>query len=118
MPATLVEPTTQKTYFRGGRLPGTRNKVSTKCQANIEAVFNGLGGWESMLEWAKANLDTFYGSVYPKLLATEQDSKSTGPIRVLVYAPNQASDKPLDIVNGAVTQIVQAEGQVDEKEAG
>lgn len=120
--ATIVERPVERTYFRGGRQAGTRNKVSTKCKANIEAVFNGLGGWEEMLDWAKAHKDIFYGTVYPRLLATEQESKGTSSVRVLVYAPNQSSDKPLDAVgqiladNGdpVSTQNTQAETQTDE----
>lgn len=123
---TLVESPKHDKYFNHeqcvagpGRPAGSRNRVSTTAKKNIQAVFDGLGSWESMLEWARENKDTFYGSVYPRLLATEADSKGSGPIRVLVYAPQTPSDKPLEIINvltdpTASTQEMQAEEQAEE----
>jgi hypothetical protein len=95
--------------FRQGRQSNTRNVLSGTVKKNIQLVFDGLGGWEAMLNWARENRDVFYGSVYPKLLPTEGYDKA-GNIRVLVYAP---SNKPLE-TGQAVGEMIAEDMQVDD----
>lgn len=115
----LVDESPAATYFpnlpvhvkRMGRPFGTRNHLSKTCKENIQAVFDGLGGWESMLAWAGSHRSEFYLSVYPRLLANEGVVKGSGNIRVVVYgAP---TDKPLDL-HGTDTTTCSVEGQSDE----
>ncbi len=93
-----------------GRPKGRRNTQGVKVREAIERVFSGLGGWDAMLAWAKDNPSLFYASVVPKLLPHELAESGAGQsIRVVVYAPNQPTDKPLDITIPASAQIEQAE---------
>jgi hypothetical protein len=75
----LSEPTK-----RGGRAPGSQNKVTTTVKDNMLAVFNRLGGTHKMAEWAEANLTEFY-KLYARLIPT--DVKLSGD-----------ADNPLQVV--------------------
>jgi serine/threonine protein phosphatase PrpC len=89
---------------------------SGKVKQTIMAVFDGLGGWEAMLTWAQKNQDLFYGTIYPKLLPTEGYEKGSGPIRVLVYAPQQSpTDKQVVLLDTALVQPMQAAEQAEER---
>ena len=99
---SLVEPYQPTRTFRAGRKPQTQNVISGKVKQNIIKVFDGLGGWEQMLAWARKHQDVFYTSIYPKLLPTEGYEKGSGSIRVLVYAPNSGEQTPQPVVLGAI----------------
>lgn len=96
------------TYFTGprlrnpnqlGRPKGAKNKLATTAKQAIESVFMGLGGWESMMEWAKENKDCFYGQVFPKLLPVDaQLQQKSNDIRVLVYAPQSGQTEQQTVV--------------------
>ena len=82
---TLVDTLTPTRLFRQGRQPGTRNVHSKTVKHNVMQVFEGLGGWEAMLHWAKENQTAFYTVVYPKLLPTElAESGAGGSLTVIV----------------------------------
>jgi len=100
---TLVESRTPTRSFRLGRKSQTQNVMSGKVKQNIIAVFEGLGGWEQMLAWAREHQDMFYGQIYPKLLPTENYQKGSGSIRVLVYAPNSGEQTPQPVVLAAMS---------------
>ena|ERR1041384_2789964 len=88
----IIEACLPVKYFgKGGRKPGSRNKVSATAKRNIEAVFDGLGGWEAMMNWARFHPNEFYVQIYPRILANEGMTKGSGDIRVLVYAPGDAA---------------------------
>ena len=95
--ATLVESQSPTRLFRQTRKGNLRHVGSVKVKQNIIAVFEGLGGWENMLAWARSHQDVFYGQIYPKLLPTEGYQPGSGSIRVLVYAPNGQQPEVLGI---------------------
>ena len=68
-----------------GRPKGSRNKVSTTVKANIESVFEKLGGIRAMVEWARdeKNRTEFY-RIYSRLLPHEVVGKDDGPVSVTV----------------------------------
>jgi hypothetical protein len=51
-----------------GRPKGSLSKRTIAVKEAIEQCFDGLGGVPSLVKWAKSNPDTFYGSVWPKIL--------------------------------------------------
>lgn len=52
----------------GGRAKGTANKMTIEVKQAIEMVYQGLGGVEAMLDWAKDNQTVFYTQIWAKLL--------------------------------------------------
>lgn len=62
------KPGTPKT---GGRVKGKPNKQTREVKQAIEECFIALGGVNALKEWAETNPDTFYGSVWPKLLPVQ-----------------------------------------------
>jgi len=61
----------------GGRRPGAGKKkgmVHAKTRAAKEAIelaFEGIGGVPRLIEWADANPDAFFSSLFPKLLPVQ-----------------------------------------------
>lgn len=53
-----------------GRRPGSVNKIGKLVKENILAVFEGLGGTEAMIRWAKKNRTEFY-KLYARLVPTQ-----------------------------------------------
>lgn len=51
-----------------GRPKGSPNKVTANAKEAIEKAFEGLGGVDALMAWAKGNQDSFYGTVWPKIL--------------------------------------------------
>ncbi len=51
----------------GGRKKGSLNKLTTNVKDNVIAVFEGIGGVDNMIEWARENQTDFY-KLYAKLL--------------------------------------------------
>jgi len=54
-----------------GRPRGSLNKTTRAAREAIDEVFEGLGGVQGMLDWARTNTHTktlFYSSIYPKML--------------------------------------------------
>jgi hypothetical protein len=62
---------------RGGRKPGTPNKVTATVREAMEQVFDGLGGAEAMLEWAKGNRGEFY-KLWMRLLPVQINAQVQG----------------------------------------
>lgn len=86
---------------RVGRPAGVRNRISSTAKENIQKVFDGLGGWESMMNWALFHQSEFYGQVYPRMLANEGVSKGNGDIRVIVYGKLPNSDYTTNTTSGS-----------------
>jgi len=70
----------------GGRQTGSQNVHTRKIKDNIVAVFDGLGGYEAMLKWAKKNRTLFY-QMYARLAPAEIHGKGFTP-------PPPPKDKP------------------------
>lgn len=54
-----------------GRPKGVPNKVTQQAKEAIEHAFNGLGGAQGLLDWAKedpANQKIFYAQIWTKIL--------------------------------------------------
>lgn len=58
----------------GGRQAGTPNKVTKTVKANVIAVFDMIGGLETMAEWATENRTDFF-KLYSKLLPLQVDAE-------------------------------------------
>lgn len=67
---------------KGGRPPGSPNKVSAQAKENIIAVFTRIGGTAGMAKWAEKNRTDFY-RIYAKLLPVELSSDADAPITVV-----------------------------------
>lgn len=66
-----------------GRKPGVPNKLSATVKDNIIAVFDGIGGVESMTTWAKSNETQFF-NLYAKLLPLQVSGDPTSPLIVQI----------------------------------
>ena len=44
----------------GGRQPGTPNRLTGAFREAVQIVYNGLGGHEAFLEWARENRTEYY----------------------------------------------------------
>lgn len=64
----------------GGRLVGTRNKVTMTVKDNVIAVFERIGGMDALAEWAEENRTEYY-RLYAKLLPTE--TQVTGALTIV-----------------------------------
>ena len=54
-----------------GRPKGSVNKTTAEAKEAIALAFVGIGGQKAFEAWAKANPDTYYGTVFPKLLPVQ-----------------------------------------------
>ena len=69
------------------RPKGSPNKTTKSAKANVEIVFNGLGGHKALLEWCQAdstNLRAFYANIYPRLLPLQHTGDKDDPVRLVV----------------------------------
>lgn len=53
-----------------GRPKGSVNKISRLVKENILAVFDGIGGTQAMINWARRNKTEFY-KLYARLVPTQ-----------------------------------------------
>ena len=75
---------------RGGRKLGAVNAVQASVKANIQAVFNGLGGTSAMKAWA-ARYPTDYYRIYAKLLPHEISGVDGAPISLSFEPPDKSA---------------------------
>lgn len=64
----------------GGRRRGTPNKLTASVKEALEIAFNGLGGPQGLLEWARDNTGDFYRlwiKMLPKDLNVTMQDKGT-----------------------------------------
>lgn len=72
----------QKRPAKAGRKKGTPNKATASVKEALEAAFDGLGGVDELIAWAKrtrANRTIFYRDLWAKLLPTQIKAEHTGP---------------------------------------
>ena len=67
----------------GGRKAGTPNKISKPAKDNVIAVFEGIGGVKSMIDWANGNQTDFY-RIYSKMLPTAVTGEDGGPVELKI----------------------------------
>mgnify|MGYP006374796067 FL=1 len=85
----------QRLGYNRGRLPGSKNVLSTSIRQGLLAVWHQSGGVEGMLQWVQEsseNRGQFYGyltKVLPHELAESDVGQS---IKIVVYGrPEQAN---------------------------
>src|SRR5579862_7912419 len=65
-------PKRKSCFQKGNKLAGSRkgipNKLTSEAKDAIQQVFDGLGGVDAMLAWARQHKTVFYSAIYPKLL--------------------------------------------------
>lgn len=105
---TIVDSRPPNSYFKHKQPRTSRNRyIGANIRQSIEQVFNGLGGWEAMMDWAKANPTVFYSQVVPKLLPTElAESGLAGNLTIIVQ---RAAATPQQVVG----QVSEAEELTD-----
>jgi hypothetical protein len=80
-----------------GRPKGLSNKLTRTSKANIEKVFENLGGADGMTKWAKSsekNKTIFYSEIYPRILP--MDVAHSGEINAVLrfdYSNGNGSTK-------------------------
>ncbi len=71
MPKKLFQP------GNPGRPKGSKNKLPQTAKENIVAVFEGMGGVDAMIEWAKKQPGHFY-QIYSKVLPLQVEGGDDG----------------------------------------
>jgi len=75
-----------------GRKKGQQNRNTTTIKAAFKAAFDGLGGIEALMKWARDNPTDFYKQV-TKLIPTELVGPDGGPIQLTQAQRNELHDK-------------------------
>ena len=70
-----------------GRQKGTPNRVTTEAKTALALAFEGLGGVDALIEWAKDNQTEFY-KLYAKLLPVQVAGEGGGPVQIAMRPPN------------------------------
>ena len=74
-----------------GRTPGSRNRFTALKEAFVEA-FDGIGGVEGLMAWAKNNPDKFYpilARLFPKEVEVGHKSFAEGHVTQLQVNANR-----------------------------
>jgi hypothetical protein len=80
-----------------GRPHGSKNIATASIRWGFAEAYRLLGGVEGLVKWGKEKPDLFYPMLKSLIPAELAESGTGQPIRVLVYAPNQSSEKHLDL---------------------
>lgn len=67
-----------------GRRAGSVNKTTREAKEAIEMAFQGIGGVNALIAWARDNQSAFFTSIYPKLLPVQHKvgGDATNPLTV------------------------------------
>jgi len=68
-----------------GRPKGALNKTTTAAKDAIALAFEGLGGTQRLIDWAKEepeNERAFWTSIYPKLLPLQLTGDANNPLHI------------------------------------
>jgi hypothetical protein len=71
----------------GGRAKGTPNKTTLAAKEAITYAFEGLGGADRLIAWAKKdekNESAFWTSIYPKLLPLQVTGENGAALKLEV----------------------------------
>jgi hypothetical protein len=68
-----------------GRPKGSVNKKTAEAKDAIAKAFEGIGGQKAFEAWAKANPDTYYATIFPKLLPVQvkHGNDDDGPFKTV-----------------------------------
>lgn len=66
-----------------GKPKGAKNRLGATAKENIAAVFEDIGGRETLAAWAKKNPKDFY-AIYAKLLPLQVGDEDGGGITVII----------------------------------
>lgn len=67
----------------GGRQPGTPNRLTGAFKEAVQIVYNGLGGHEAFLEWARENRTEYY-RIASRLIPTEMRQDEDRTVHVFI----------------------------------
>ena len=122
---TLVDQTAPASYFKPTLARRTRKRyIGSSIRQSIQQVFEGLGGWEAMMDWAKANPTVFYSQVVPKLLPTELAEGGHGNgITVIVQRhyinkDTEQSSKGSEVLSAQVSAVIEGGDTPDSRGQG
>lgn len=76
-----------------GRPKGALNKTTVAAKEAISLAFEGLGGAQRLIDWAKEdpkNESAFWVSVYPKLLPLQLSGDQENPLRIVTIKDDDA----------------------------
>ena len=75
---------TKGTPKTGGRAKGTPNKATKGAREALQLAFEGIGGVQELMNWAKANPTEFY-KLYARLIPVEHVGEGgEGPVQTVV----------------------------------
>lgn len=66
-----------------GRPKGVPNRTTRAAREAFQLAFDGAGGVDDLIEWAKANRTEFY-KIYGRLIPTEVTGANGGPIEATI----------------------------------
>ena len=79
-----------------GRPKGALARWSKAALREVERVYRGIGGTESMIEWARENPSDFYRGIYSKLL----------PSQYMVDARHQVQMEPSAMTDADLLRVI------------
>jgi len=75
-----------------GRPKGSLNKTTMAAKEAISFAFDGLGGAQRLVDWAKEdpkNEGAFWTSIYPKLLPLQVTGEGGGPVQIIATSVDE-----------------------------
>ena len=85
----------------GGRQPGTPNRLTGAFKEAVRIVYNGLGGHEAFLEWARENRTEYY-RIASRLIPNEMRQDEDRTIQVIIAPAPAVTPSPPKIVSPAL----------------
>ncbi len=82
-----------------GRPKGALNKTTMAAKEALAYAFNGLGGADRLISWAKEdpkNESSFWTNIYPKLLPLQVSGDNENPIALTVIERRIIDPKATD----------------------
>jgi hypothetical protein len=96
MPFTIGKPKT------GGRQPGVPNRLTSAFREAVLFVYDGLGGHDAFLEWARENQTEYYRIASRLIPAEMRDESSEKRVTVII---DRLADRPPSSNVIPVTQL-------------
>lgn len=77
----------------GGRQVGTPNRLTGAFREAVLHVYNGLGGHEAFLEWARENRTEYY-RIASRLIPTEMRQDEDRTVHVIIQRATPVTVRP------------------------